>query len=83
MKKKDEEEENELFFYLSYSPHFSHTKTSVLADLINGTNLGLAGGKYFIKIVFDIKIKIDIFEISNVLNFSNFWPLLSLRSMWA
>ena len=83
MKKKDEEKENELFLYLSYSSHFSHTKTLILADLINGTNLGQAGVKYFIKIIFDIKIKIDIFEISNVLNFSNFWALLSMGSIWA
>ena len=71
------------FFYLSYSSHFSHIKTSILADLNNGTSLGLAGGKYFVKIVFDIKIKIGIFEISNVLNFSNFWALLSVGSIWA
>ena len=29
-------------------------------------HLDLAGGKYFIKIIFDIKIKIGIFETSNV-----------------
>ena len=29
-----------------------------------GTNLGRAGGKYLIKIIFDIGIKIGIFEIS-------------------
>ena len=29
-------------------------------------------GKYFIKIIFDIKIEISIFEISNVPNFNKF-----------
>ena len=33
-----------------------------------GTNLGLTGSKYFVKIIFDIKIEISIFEISNVPN---------------
>ena len=33
MKKKNEEVKNELFFYLSYNSHFSHTKTSILDDL--------------------------------------------------
>ena len=36
--------------------------------------MGLAAGKYFIKAIFDIKIEIDIFEISSVpiLNIFNF-----------
>ena len=34
------------------------------------TNLGLTGGKYFIKIIFDIKIKTILFEISNVPKFN-------------
>ena len=34
-----------------------------------GTNLGLKSGKNFIKIIFDIKIEISIFEISNLPNF--------------
>ena len=34
------------------------------------TNLGLTGGKHLIKIIFDIKIEIGIFEISNVQNFN-------------
>ena len=34
-----------------------------------GSNLGLTIGKYFIKIIFDIKTEIGIFEISNVPNF--------------
>ena len=33
MKKKNEEVKNELFFYLSYNSNFSHTKTSILAEL--------------------------------------------------
>ena len=37
-----------------------------------GTNLCLAGGKCFTKIVFDIKIKIGIFEMSHVPNFNKF-----------
>ena len=37
-----------------------------------GTNLGLADGKYLIKIIFDIKIEIDIFEILYVSNFDKF-----------
>ena len=47
-----------------------------------GTTLGLTGDKYFIKIIFDIKIKIGIFEISNVPNFNNFNNLI-LRQKWA
>ena len=39
-----------------------------------GSNLGLTIGKYFIKIIFDIKTEIGIFEISNVPNFQiNSW----------
>ena len=37
-----------------------------------GTNLGLAGDKYLIKIIFGIKVEIDVFKISNVLNFNKF-----------
>ena len=39
---------------------------------VTNTNLGLRGGKYLIKIIFDIKIEIGIFEISNVTNFNEF-----------
>ena len=35
-----------------------------------GDYLGLTGSKDLKKIIFDIKIEIDIFEISNVPNFS-------------
>ena len=34
--------------------------------------MGLTGGQYLIKIIFDIKIEIDIFEISVRPNFNNF-----------
>ena len=40
--------------------------------------MGLIGRKYLIKIIFDIKIEIDIFEISNVPNFNKFGALLIL-----
>ena len=36
------------------------------------TNLGLTGAKYLIKINFDIKIEISIFEISIQPNFNKF-----------
>ena len=41
-------------------------------SLHSGTNLGLTGGKYLIKIVFGIKIENSILEISNVPNFNKF-----------
>ena len=40
--------------------------------LIFRTNLGLTGGKYFTKIIFDIKIEIGILEILDVPNFDKF-----------
>ena len=46
-------------------------------------NLGLTGGKYLIKIIFDIKIEIGIFKISNVPNFNKSWALLVLGQIWA
>ena len=36
------------------------------------TNLGRRGGKYFFKIVFDVKIEIDILEILHVTGFDKF-----------
>ena len=45
--------------------------------------MGLAGGKYFLKIIFDIKIKIGIFEITNVPNFNKLWALIILGLIWA
>ena len=40
--------------------------------------MGITVGKYLIKIIFDIKIEIGIFDISNVPNFNKFWALLIL-----
>ena len=51
-------------------------------DFNFGTNLGRAGGNYLIKIVFDIKIEIGIFEISHVSNFNKFCALLIWRPFW-
>ena len=48
-----------------------------------GTNLGLIGGKYFIKIIFDIKIEIEIFDISNVPNINKSWAFSILGPAWA
>ena len=36
------------------------------------TNLGLTDGKYFMKLIFDVKIKTGIFQISIRLNFNKF-----------
>ena len=38
----------------------------------SGTNFGRTGGKYLIKIIFDTKIEIRMFEMSIVLNFNKF-----------
>ena len=43
----------------------------------------MAAGKYFIKTIFDIKIQIGIFGISNVPNFNKFWALIILQEIWA
>ena len=57
---------------------------SINHDIFNlGTNLGLTGGKYLIKIIFHIKIEIGIFEISNVLNFNTLLALLILGPILA
>ena len=48
-----------------------------------GTNLSPAGGKYLIKIIFDMKIEIEIFEISLQPNFDNFRAFLILGPFWA
>ena len=34
------------------------------------TNLGLIGGEYLIKLIFDMKMEIKIFETSDGLNFN-------------
>ena len=43
------------------------------AFFVLGTNLGQRSGKYLMKLIFDIKIEIGIFEISNVPNFDKSW----------
>ena len=48
-----------------------------------GTTLGWAGGQYLIKIIFENKIEIDVFEIWILPNFNKFWVLLSLGPIWA
>ena len=44
----------------------------VLSIFTFETSFCLTGGKYFMKIIFDIKIEISILEILDVLNFDNF-----------
>ena len=44
----------------------------MLSNFNFGTILCLTGGKYFIKIIFDIKIEIGILEILDVPNFDKF-----------
>ena len=44
--------------------------------------MGLTGGNYLIKVIFEIKIEIVIFEIMNVPNFNIFWELLILGTVW-
>ena len=41
----------------------------ILSSFNFGTNLGLTGGKYLIKTIFDIETETGIFEIWNVANF--------------
>ena len=45
--------------------------------------MGLTGGKYFITIIFDIKIEIGILEIVDVPNFDKFRAFLILGPFWA
>ena len=40
--------------------------------------MGLTGGKYFIKFIFDFKIEIEIFEISTRPKFNKFRALFIL-----
>ena len=47
-----------------------------------GTNLGLKGGKYLIKIIFDIKIEIDIFVYLNI-KCAKFEQILSIFNFGA
>ena len=48
-------------------------------DFNFGINLGPTGGKYFIKLIFDIKTEFGIFEILDVANFNKFRAYLVLR----
>ena len=48
-----------------------------------GTKVTLTGGKYLIKIIFDNKIEIPIFEISKRSNFNKLSIFFILRSIWA
>ena len=45
--------------------------------------MGLTSGKYFIKIISDIKFEIGIFKISNVPNLHKFLAFLILGLIWA
>ena len=44
--------------------------------------MGLADGRYFIRITFDIKIEIGILEILDVPNFGKFWAFLIMETLW-
>ena len=60
------------FFLYTYKWFSNGLKPTRVFDIIINcfqkqlSNFGLIGCKYLIKIIFDIEIKIDIFEISNV-----------------
>ena len=57
---------------------------SITSEHFNfGTNWGLTGDKYLMKIIFDIKIEIEIFEITIVSIFNKFRVLLILGPIWA
>ena len=45
-------------------------------------NLGITGGKYLIKMIFDISFEIGTFEMSHVPNFNNFCGFLILGPIW-
>ena len=48
-------------------------QTSYILRIFNfGTNMGLAGGKYFIKLALDIKIEFGILELLDEPNFNKF-----------
>ena len=53
------------------------SQISIILSIFNfGAKLGLTGDKYFIKIIFDIKIEIGMLEILDVANFNKFRALL-------
>ena len=54
-----------------------------ILSIFNLGNLGSAGGKYFIKIIFDIKIEIGILEILDVPNFNKLWAFIIWGIFWA
>ena len=63
--------------------NYQTLRISIISGTFNfGTNVDLIGGQYMIKIIFDIKIEITIFEISIVPNFRKFWALLILGPIW-
>ena len=45
--------------------------------------MGVTGGKYFLKIIFVIKIEIGILEILHEPNFDKFCAFLLLGPIWA
>ena len=45
--------------------------------------MGRTGGRYFIKVIFDIKIEIGILEILDVPNFDKILAFLILGPFWA
>ena len=70
---------NETFIrYRSQGRNTWNIKHEFLSYFILGVNLPVTVSKYFIKIIFDIKVEIVIFEISNVPNFNKFWAFLIL-----
>ena len=75
---------NETFVrYRNWDRNTWNIKQEFLKNFNLAVNLPLAAGKYFIKIMFDIEIKIGIFEILNVSNFNKFWAFIILGLIWA
>ena len=74
---------NETFIrYRSQDWNTWNIKHEFLSKFILGANLPVTVGKYSIKIIFDIKIEIDIFKTSNVPNLNKVWALLILGLIW-
>ena len=67
-----------LMFEMSVAPNFNK-----LCTFKFGTNLSRTGGKYFLKIIFDIKIEIAVLEILDWPDFDKFWAFLILETFWA
>ena len=73
---------------LSQMPRSEDQNTWIIKhECLSTFNLGVifdrTVGKYFIKIIFDIKIKIGLFEISIRQNFNKFGAFLILGPIWA